>query len=140
MGGVRRYFCCTTNLTACKIVGGIQLAFTGIGFILAIIIALSFVSDYNSLGLVLITITALFGLMLLFPIFLIAGAANRNSCLLMTCIILNALSFPIYAVAVFASIYKLQYLFLFMTLVDLGIGIWVELVAIGGYQEVKNPA
>ena len=138
MGEVRRYFCCTTNLTACKIVGGIQLAFTGIGFILAIIIALSFVSDYNSLGLVLITITALFGLMLLFPIFLIAGAANRNSCLLMTCIILHGLGLIYSVYAVFASIGAAHSATIFKNLVGLGIGIWVELVTIGGYQEVKN--
>ena len=134
MGEVRRYFCCTDNITGCKILGGIQLALIGIYFLLAIV-ALSSARSQDERT----TFTAaviVFGLALLFPIFLVVGAAKRNSCLLMTCIILNALSLLFYAYAVFTSAGAV----IFQNLVALGIGIWVELVAIGGYQEVKNPA
>lgn len=37
MGEVRRYFCCTDNLSGCKILGGVQLTFVGYFFILVII-------------------------------------------------------------------------------------------------------
>ena len=144
MGEVRRYFCCTDNLSGCKILGGIQLVYIGIAFILAIY-ALSTMSDSDKAfeglsnnekeaarGLAGIFLTAIFGLLLLSPIFLIVGAVKRNSCLLMTCIILNGLGLPFLIHRVFASAA------IFQNLVGLGIGIWVELVAIGGYQEVKN--
>ena len=145
MGEVRRYFCCTDNLSGCKILGGIQLVYIGIAFILAIY-ALSTMSDSDksfeglsdnekdaARGLAGILLTAIFGLLLLFPIFLIVGAVKRNSCLLMTCIILNGLGLPFYVYEVFASIDAE----IFQNLVGLGIGIWVELVAIGGYEEAK---
>ena len=134
MGEVRRYFCCTDNITGCKILGSIQLALTGICLLLAIV-ALSGAVSHDDRR-VLTEEVIVFGLSLLFPIFLVVGAAKRNSCLLMTCIILNALSLLFYAYAVFTSAGAV----IFQNLVALGIGIWVELVAIGGYQEVKNPA
>ena len=120
MGKVRRYFCCTANLTGCKILGGIQLALIGI-YLFLTIITLSAMSNrdndaFSGLSdrqkkiaqgiayLVLIIDIIFLGLMLLFPIFLIVGAAKRNACLLMTYIILNALSLNYYAAyAVFSS-------------------------------------
>ena len=139
MAEVRRYFCCTDNLTGCKILGGFQLVFCMIAFIVTIVLfcAVSREHELNKVGtavwaiaLVLLIFT---GLWLLFPILLIVGAVKRNSCLLMTCIILNGLTLPFYAYATFtgtgAAIVE--------HLIGLGIGIWVELVAIGGYEEAK---
>ena len=148
MGEVRRYFCCTDNITGCKILGGIQLVYCIIALILAIVL-FSAVSVSNAdkenldedeaalvtiawvIALVVLVFT---GLGLLVPIILIVGAVKRNSCLLMTYVILNGLAIPFHVYGIFTGTVAA----IFEHLIGLGIGIWVTLVAAGGYQEVKN--
>ena len=43
MAEVRNYFCCTNNLTACKIVGGVQIALNAI----VLIILLWFLNQFQ---------------------------------------------------------------------------------------------
>ena len=151
----RRYFCCTDNLTGCKILGAIQLVFSIIAFIFAIVDVASFsavsVSDVDNENLdngeatlvttawvILLVVLVLTGLWLLVPIMLIVGAVKRNSCLLLTYRILNGLTIPGHAYGLFIAIRALSVVGIFWHLIGISIGLWVTFVAVGAYQDVKN--
>ena len=106
MGEVRRYFCCTDNLSGCKILGGVQLTFVGIIFILTIIdLAPALATDHGrGIDIAVVVVIVIFGVMLLIPILLVVGAAKRNSCLLMAWLILNGMVILCCVIALFKEV------------------------------------
>ena len=142
----RRYFCCTDNLTGCKILGAIQLFFSFIALILVIVDIVVFGENPDKGEATLVTTTwvtllvllFLTGLWLLVPIMLIFGAIKRNPCLMMTYLILNGLSIVGHAYGIFRAIREISVVAIFGQFMGLGIALWATLVAGGGYQEVKN--
>ena len=131
---VRRYFCCTDNLTGCKIIGGIQIALNAISLIFSII-ALNVVLAKTNSGLIAflaIFLTVLLGLMLLCAIFLVVAAYKRSATMLMVWIILNGIGIAFLFLGLFFGRGDIP------NLISIGIAIWAELIAIGARQEVKS--
>ena len=79
-----------------------------------------------------------FGVMLLIPNLLVVGAAKRNSCLLMAWLILIGMVILCCVIALFKEVGDAK--IIVRNLFGLGLAIWMELVGIGGYQEVTNSA
>ena len=134
MAKVRRYFCCTDNLTGCKIIGGIQIALNAISLIFSIV-ALNVVLAKANTGLIAflaIFLVVLLGLMLLCAIFLVVAANKRSATMLMVWIILNGIGIAFLFLGLFFGRGDIP------NLISIGIAIWAELIAIGARQEVKS--
>ena len=134
MAEVRRYFCCTDNLTGCKIIGGIQIALNAISLIFSIV-ALNVVLAKANTGLIAflaIFLVVLLGLMLLCAIFLVVAAYKRSATMLMVWIILNGIGIAFLFLGLFFGRGDIP------NLITIGIALWAELIAIGARQEVKS--
>ena len=134
MAEVRRYFCCTDNLTGCKIIGGIQIALNAISLIFSIV-ALNVVLAKANTGLIAflaIFLVVLLGLMLLCAIFLVVAANKRSATMLMVWIILNGIGIAFLFLGLFFGGGDIP------NLITIGIALWAELIAIGARQEVKS--
>ena len=149
MAEVRKYFCCTDNLTGCKIVGGVQIALNAILLIISlvgIIAANEIVSQHQgrspqsqgdaseALGALAIVVLVFYGLGILVAILLVVGAVKRSASMLMVWIVLNAIGIALSFIGLFGGGGIIQ------SLAAIGIGIWAELIAIGAREEVKSGA
>ena len=151
MAKVRKYFCCTDNLTGCKIIGGFGIALNVIWLFISLIaswkmiMGWGYVQTVQTMAIYAITI---FGLKSLSYIFLIIAACKRNATLLMVFIILIGLGIllSLYGVAMSAlpSLYGTMVfgnpVFIAQSLVSIGVCVWAQLIAIGAREEVKSYA
>ena len=139
---VRRYFCCTDNLTGCKIIGGIQIALNAISLIFSIValnVVLANGQQANDtfvharlIAFLAIFLVVLLGLMLLCAIFLVVAANKRSATMLMVWIILNGIGIAFLFLGLFFGRGDIP------NLITIGIALWAELIAIGARQEVKS--
>ena len=152
MAEVRKYFCCTDNLTGCKIIGGFGIALNVIWLFISLIaswkmiMGWGYVQTVQTMAIYAITI---FGLKSLSYIFLIIAACKRNATLLMVFIILIGLidillSLCGVAMSTFPSLYGHvvwgSSVFIAQSLVSIGLCVWAQLIAIGAREEVKSYA
>ena len=139
MAEVRKYFCCTDNLTGCKIVGGVQIALNAIFLIIFIyivgIIGANEKGDASAaLGALDIIVLVVCCLGIPVAILLVVGAVKRSASMLMVWIVLNAIGIALSFIGLFGGGGIIQ------SLAAIGIGIWAELIAIGAREEVKRGA
>ena len=145
MAEVRKYFCCTDNLTGCKIIGGFGIALNVIWLFISLIASCEY---WGWCYVQTMTIYALviFGLKSLSYIFLIIAACKRNATLLMVFIILILLDILLSLCGVAMSAWPGLYghvvwgrgLFIAQSLVSIGLCVWAQLIAIGAREEVKS--
>ena len=149
MAEVRRFFCCTDNLTACKIAGGVQIALNAILIILMIIclyplglLIMVVANGHDSSGaLALLCIFAvLFGSGILSGILLVVAASKRSATMLMVWIVLNGIGIGLGVISLFRPFFTGLDYSLIGSLISIGLGIWAELIAIGARLEVKSGA
>ena len=154
MAEVRKYFCCTDNLTGCKIIGGVGIALNVIWLIISLIASCETIMGWGFMGwcyirqIMPIYAVIIFGLKSLSYIFLIIAACKRNATLLMVFIILIGLGIllSLYGVAMSAlpSLYGTMVfgnpVFIAQSLVSIGVCVWAQLIAIGVREEVKSYA
>ena len=148
MAEVRRFFCCTDNLTACKIAGGVQIALNAILIIFMIIclyplgLIMVLTQGHGSSGaLALLCIFAvLFGSGILSAILLVVAASKRSATMLMVWIVLNGIGIGLGVISLFRPIFTGLDYSLIGSLISIGLGIWAELIAIGARLEVKSGA
>ena len=131
MAEVRKYFCCTDNLTGCKIIGGVQIALYAISLIISII-ALIAIKAYATL----IVVVVILSLAILCAIFLVVAAVMRNATMLMVWIIVNGIGIALSFLGLFGG----GIIAIIQGLVSIAFGIWAELIAIGARKEVKTGA
>ena len=131
MAEVRKYFCCTDNLTGCKIIGGVQIALYAISLIISII-ALIAINAYATL----IVVVFILSLAILCAIFLVVAAVMRNATMLMVWIIVNGIGIALSFLGLFGG----GIIAIIQGLVSIAFGIWAELIAIGARQEVMSGA
>ena len=151
-----KFFCCTNNLTGCKIVGGVQIALNVI-FLIISVMAISAANahanayhnayqhgySYNhatALSFATILVFVFFGGGILCGILLVVGASKRSATMLMVWIVLNGICVGSY---LFLFIYSIGRHMppieaLIKPLTIIGLGIWAELIAIGARQDVKK--
>ena len=149
MAKVRKYFCCTDNLTGCKIIGGFGIALNAIWLIISLIASWGTIMGWGyNVQTMSIYAVIIFGLKSLSYIFLIIAACKRNATLLMVFIILILLDIllSLYGVAMSAlpSLYGHVVwgspVFIAQSLVSIGLCVWAQLIAIGAREEVKSYA
>ena len=148
MAEVRKYFCCTNNLTGCKIIGGVQLALNGILLIISIISLerengretpspnIWGMGGGDAMDFVLIVISVILGLNVLCDIFLIVAASMFNATMLTVWVGLRI-------IGIFIELLGLFWTFLgapWYPIISIGLGIWALLIAIGARDEVKSGA
>ena len=146
MAEVRKYFCCTDNLTGCKIIGGFGIALNAIWLIISLITFITLHYMVHTVQTMNIYAITIFGLKSLSYIFLIIAACKRNATLLMVFIILILLDIllNLYGVAMSAlpSLYGHVVwgcpVFIAQSLVSIGLCVWAQLIAIGAREEVKS--
>ena len=150
MAEVRKYFCCTDNLTGCKIIGGVGIALNVIWLIISLIayweMSWNEWEDRNQT--MLIYAITIFGLKSLSYIFLIIAACKRNATLLIVFIILIGLDILLRLYGVAMSTLPSLYghvewgipIFIAQSLVSNGLCVWAQLIAIGAREEVKSYA
>ena len=155
MGEVTRFALCTTNIIGCKIFGGIQAVLNAV-YLALIIYAQVFVNDRldqlhrqyaglidyqtrkqlaNSsatINIVLSITMAIYSLAILFSLMLIAGAMKRNTCLVKTWMVFNALAILAYA---YGSFFNGKW----KNLGGLAVAVWSELIAFGALKEINLP-
>ena len=131
MAEVRKYFCCTDNLTGCKIIGGVQIALYAISLIISII-ALIAIKAYATL----IVVVVILSLAILCAIFLVVAAVMRNATMLMVWIIVNGIGIALSFLGLFGG----GIIAIIQGLVSIAFGIWAELIAIGARKEVMTGA
>ena len=155
-----KFFCCTNNLTGCKIVGGVQIALNVI-FLIISVMAISAANahanayhnayqhgySYNhatavrdAVSFATILVSVFFGGGILCGILLVVGASKRSATMLMVWIVLNGICVGSY---LFLFIYSIGRHMppieaLIKPLTIIGLGIWAELIAIGARQDVKQ--
>ena len=129
MAKVRKYFCCTDNLTGCKIIGGVQIAENAINLILTLLAVWGF---WGTVAIILIVI---FGLRLLCAIFLVVAASKRSAKMLMVWIILNCIGIAFLLIGLGGGTKGI-----IQSLIAIGLSIWALLIAIGARQEVQKGA
>ena len=153
MGEVTRFALCTTNIIGCKIFGGIQAVLNAV-YLALIIYAQVFVNDRldqlhrqyaglidyqtrkqlaNSsatINIVLSITMAIYSLAILFSLMLIAGAMKRNTCLVKTWMVFNALAILAYA---YGSFFNGKW----KNLGGLAVAVWSELIAFGALKEIN---
>ena len=136
MAEVRKYFCCTDNLTGCKIIGGIQIALNAILLIFSVVfnVVLANHQQPNTglIAFIAIFLAVLLGLELLCAIFLVVAAYKRSATMLMVWIILNGIGIAFLFLGLFFGRGDIP------NLITIGIALWAELIAIGARQEVKS--
>ena len=146
MAEVRKYFCCTDNLTGCKIVGGVQIALNAIFLIIFIyivgIIGANEKGDASAaLGALDIIVLVVCCLGIPVAILLVVGAVKRSATCLMVFIVLNGIGMGIFCIDLLVGLFDGgPAADIILSLVDIGIGIWTELIAIGARQELKSGA
>ena len=131
MAEVRKYFCCTDNLTGCKIIGGVQIALYAISLIISII-ALIAIKAYATL----VVVVVILSLAILCAIFLVVAAVMRNATMLMVWIIVNGIGIALSFLGLFGG----GIIAIIQGLVSIAFGIWAELIAIGARKEVMTGA
>ena len=141
MAEVRKYFCCTDNLTGCKIIGGIQIALNAILLIfsvvaLNVVLANSQQANTGPIAFLAIFLTVPLGLMLLCAILLVVAANKRSATMLMVWIILNGIGIAFLFFGLFFGRGDIRALI--PNLITIGIALWAELIAIGAREEVKS--
>ena len=148
MAEVRRYFCCTDNLTGCKIIGGIQIAGNAIMLLLSLITVTgiaALVEEHKitqekaaTLHALFIFAIVVFGLGILCAILLVVAASKRSTTMLMVWIILNSIGCGclVYQLLEGPRTSKA----IIQNLFSIGIAIWAQLIAIGARQEVQSGA
>ena len=136
MESVRRYFCCTDNITGCKILGGFW--FTLIAFFS--IFAIVEVNPSNPAN--IIDVLMIIVVSLSFAILLVIAAVERNSTLLKTWMVFNGILIllTMYEIlnAYFCGPHEGFIQAMIILLTGLGLEIWTELVTYGAYQEVRS--
>ena len=140
MAEVRKYFFCTDNLTACKIIGGVEIA---VIISLLAVIGVAATSQQDQIqkkeagfwGAVTIIFIVIFGLRLLSAIFLVVAASKRSAKMLMVWIILNCIGIAFLLIG-FSGGTK----YIMQSLIAIGFSIWALLIAIGARQEVQKGA
>ena len=162
MGEVTRFFLCTTNITGCKIFGGIQAGLNAI-YLVLVIYGFALANDQfdqvhqqlrdaglyrhkfhqelaelsNTSNTLLIITMVIYSLAILISLMLIAGAMKRNSCLVKTWMVFNGLAILAYAYGTFFN-------GKWKNLAVLAVAIWSELIAFGALKEIDilntNPA
>ena len=148
MAEVRKYFCCTDNLTGCKIIGGFGIALNVIWLIISLITSWYLIMGWDYNKTMAIYAVIIFGLKSLSYIFLIIAACKRNATLLIVFIILIGLDIllSLYGVAMstLPSLYGTMVfgspVFIAQSLVSIGLCVWAQLIAIGAREEVKSYA
>jgi len=149
MGEVTRFFLCTTNITGCKIVGGIQAVLNAVFLGLVIYAHHQLVNDklrlrfgnpyytenkfYQasaSAAIVCIITMVIYSLAILISLMLIAGAMIRNSCLVKTWMVFNGLAILAYA---YESFFNGKW----KNLAVLAVALWSELIAFGALKEIN---
>ena len=145
MAEVRRFFCCTDNLTACKIIGGIEITENAINLIVTLlaVIGVAAASQQDQIqkkeagfwGAVTIIFIVIFGLRLLSAIFLVVAASKRSAKMLMVWIILNCIGIAFLLIGLGGGTKGI-----IQSLIAIGLSIWALLIAIGARQEVKKGA
>ena len=141
---VRKYFCCTDNLTACKIIGGIEIVENAIMLLLSLI-GIAATSQHpdiqkdaaatNLVAAVGIVLIVIFGLRLLCAIFLVVAASKRSARMLMVWIILNCIGIAFLLIGFSGDTEEI-----IQSLIAIGLSIWALLIAIGARQEVQKGA
>ena len=139
MESVRRYFCCTDNITGCKILGGFWFTLIAFFSIFAIVeLKLQHITNPASILVVLMIIVV----SLSFAILLVIAAVERNSTLLKTWMVFNGIFIllTMYEIlnAYFCGPHEGFIQAMIILLTGLGLEIWTELVAYGAYQEVRS--
>ena len=145
MAKVRKYFCCTDNLTACKIIGGIEIVENAIMLLLSLI-AVTGVAAASQQGQIqkkeagfwgagAIILIVIFGLRLLCAIFLVVAASKRSAKMLMVWIILNCIGIAFLLIGFSGGTE-----YIIQSLTAIGLSIWALLIAIGARQEVQKGA
>ena len=154
MGEVKRFFLGTTNITGCKIFGGIQAGLNA-GYLIVVIYGFALANDQfdqvhqqlrdaglyrhkfhqelanlsNTSNTLLIITMVIYSLAILISLMLIAGAMKRNSCLVKTWMVFNGLAILAYAYGTFFN-------GKWKNLAVLAVAIWSELVAFGALKEI----
>ena len=131
MAEVRKYFCCTDNLTGCKIIGGVGIALNKIWLIISLMIMVMMIMRWGYVQTMPIYAVIIFGLKSLSYIFLIIAARKRNATLLMVFIILIGLD-------ILLSLYGVAIVFIAQSLVSIG-RVWAQRRA-RAREEVKSYA
>ena len=154
-----KFFCCTNNLTGCKIVGGVQIALNVI-FLIISVMAISAANahanayhnayqhgySYNhatavrdAVSFATILVAVFFGGGILCGILLVVGASKRSATMLMVWIVLNGICIGWDAYKLFKGLMTtIEAKYLIGYLAFIGLDIWAELIAIGARQDVKK--
>ena len=136
MAEVRQYCCCTNNLTACKIVGGVQIALNAI----VLIIFFSLFNEFQSQRFIGVAtfVAVVFGSGFLSAILLVVAASKRSATMLMVWIVLNGIGIGLGVIGLFRPFFfdsDSDYS-LIGSFISIGLEIWAELIAIGARLEV----
>ena len=132
MAKVRKYFCCTDNLTGCKIIGGVEFVLNAILLIISIIELSQIPAYVRTLAIIAAVIL---GLKILCTIFLLSAVKERSATMLMVWIVLNGVFIVKRLDGLFSGRGPVA---IIQSLVSIGLGIWAELIAIGAREEVKS--
>ena len=132
MAEVRKYFCCTDNLTGCKIIGGVEFVLNAILLIISIIELSQIPAYVRTLAIIAAVIL---GLKILCSIFLLSAVKERSATMLMVWIVLNGVFIVKRLDGLFSGGGPVA---IIQRLVSIGLGIWAELIAIGAREEVKS--
>ena len=139
MAEVRKYFCCTDNLTGCKIIGGVQIALYAISLIISIVALIAINAEHSDDAYAiatLIVVVVILSLAILCAIFLVVAAVMRNATMLMVWIIVNGIGIALSFLGLFGG----GLIAIIQGLVSIAFGIWAELIAIGARKEVMTGA
>ena len=139
MESVRRYFCCTDNITGCQILGGFWVTLIAFFSIFTIVeLKLQHITNPASILVVLMIIVV----SLSFAILLVIAAVERNSTLLKTWMVFNGILIllTMYEIlnAYFCGPHEGFIQAMIILLSGFGLVMWTELVAYGAYQEVRS--
>ena len=160
-----KFFCCTNNLTGCKIVGGVQIALNVI-YLMLLVVAIHranaanamvnkvyhqysqhhpAIRNYHHQASTTKQILdyygigfVLFGGGILCGILLVVGASKRSATMLMVWIVLNGICIGWYVYQLLSTLSLMTTKALIEYLALIGLGIWAELIAIGARQDVKK--
>ena len=135
MAEVRKYFCCTDNLTGCKIIGGVEFVLNAIWLIISIIELSQIPAYVRTLAIIAAVIL---GLKILCSIFLLSAVKERSATMLMVWIVLNGVFIALRLDGLFGGGGPGGPIAIIQSLVSIGLGIWAELIAIGEREEVKS--
>ena len=135
MAKVRKYFCCTDNLTGCKIIGGVQIALYAISLIISIVALTAINADDAYAIAAIIVVVVILSLAILCAIFLVVAAVMRNATMLMVWVVVNGIGIVLSLLGLFGGG---GIIVIIQNLASIAFGIWAELIAIGARQEVQQ--